>query len=85
MKLRRCQAVLIEPRETPEIDLAALLAGRPRLTPRRRWLALAAHLDAEIELDQAALVLLVSLSPSEWTPRDALLAQGHAAECIDSL
>jgi putative peptide maturation dehydrogenase len=85
MKFRRCHALLIEPRETKEIDLAALVAGQPRLSPRRRWLALAAHLDAEIELDPEALALLGALSPDEWTSHDALLDLGHPADTIESL
>lgn len=83
--LRRCHAVLVEFRESREIDLDALVAGQPRLLTRRRWLALAAHLDAEVELDGDALALLGAVSPQDWTARDDLLAAGHAAATVDAL
>lgn len=85
MRLQRCHALLIEPRETREIDLDALVAGQPRLLARRRWLALAAHLDAETELDAAALALLGAVSPQDWTDRDELLAAGHDPATLDAL
>jgi putative peptide maturation dehydrogenase len=69
MRLRRCLALLIEPRERRELDLEALLLGQPRLRSEHRWIALAAHLDAEIELDDTQLAVLGELSSEEACER----------------
>lgn len=69
MQLRRCHALMIEPRERRELDLEALLMGQPRLRSEHRWIALTAHLDAEIELDDTQLAVLGELSSEEACER----------------
>lgn len=84
MFLRRCHSILLEPRETLELDLAALLAGEPKLQPRLRWIALAAHLDAAIQLDDAQVQLLGSVSSIEPVSR-SLLEQRGGVDAVANL
>lgn len=72
MRLRRCAVLFIEPRETRDFDLARLLSGGTGLVLRREWIALAAHLDEEIVLDEAEVVALGRVSAGEWQPLEAL-------------
>lgn len=72
MRLRRCHALLVEPRETRELDLLALLRGQPRQLSSLRWFALTAHIDAEIELDPDEIPPLGSLSAESAEERSAL-------------
>ncbi|MDV3255808.1 MAG: putative peptide maturation dehydrogenase [Lysobacter sp.] len=66
MRIRRCAVLLLEPREEVGFDLEHLLAGGNGLSRECRWLALAPHLGAEIEVDAAERELLGAVSPSEW-------------------
>jgi putative peptide maturation dehydrogenase len=84
MRLRRCHALLIEPREVRELDLEALLMGQPRLRSTRRWIALAAHIDDEIELSAEQLAALGDIS-SEDAVEHAALAERFGTALIDSL
>ncbi|MBN8482763.1 MAG: hypothetical protein J0L88_14365, partial [Xanthomonadales bacterium] len=84
MQVRRCAHVFIEPRESLGFDLAGLLSGETGLVHEREWIALAAHLDDEIVLDEAAVVLLGQLSADRWQPLDALRA-AHGAAPVDAL
>ena len=67
MRIRRCSVLLLEPREDGTFDLASLLAGGDGLRRTTRWIALAAHLGEEIEVDEAARTLLGMLSPTRWS------------------
>ncbi|MEI2457061.1 putative peptide maturation dehydrogenase [Lysobacter firmicutimachus] len=67
MRIRRCSVLFLEPREDVAFDLSSLLAGGAGLARQRRWLALAAHLDGEIEIDAAQRELLGRISPGEWS------------------
>ena len=71
MKIRRCAVLYIEPREELDIDWAALFAGTSTLSASTRWLALAPHLDREIDVDAADLALLAAVSQSVWSERAA--------------
>ncbi|UHQ23644.1 putative peptide maturation dehydrogenase [Lysobacter sp. 5GHs7-4] len=71
MQVRRCAVVFMEPREEVGFDLRSLLAGGAGLRRQRRWLALAPHLDGEIEIDADERELLGQLSPGEWSAADA--------------
>ncbi|MBD0707259.1 MULTISPECIES: putative peptide maturation dehydrogenase [unclassified Streptomyces] len=86
MRIRRCAVLFLEPREEVAFDLESLLTGGAGLRRTRRWLALAAHLDAEVEVTLEQRELLGRLSPGEWSETDTLNA-GDAAlvpELIDS-
>ena len=72
MLLRRCRHLLIEPRETRSVDLEALLRGEARQLSSRAWIALASHLDAEIELEAEELAALGGLSSEAVEAREVL-------------
>ncbi|MEG3792291.1 putative peptide maturation dehydrogenase [Lysobacter sp. CCNWLW3] len=67
MRVRRCAVVFLEPREEIGFDLQSLLRGGAGLSRRRRWLALAPHLNGEVEIDAEERELLGRLSPGEWS------------------
>ena len=67
MQVRRCKVLYLEPRETVAFDLGVLLAGGDGLDRKRGWVALAAHLGEEVELEDAEVGLLGALSAEAWT------------------
>ncbi|HEY0335019.1 MAG TPA: putative peptide maturation dehydrogenase [Stenotrophomonas sp.] len=67
MRVRRCAIVLLEPREETALDIGALLAGGNGLARRRHWLALAAHLDAPVEVDLAQREALATIPVEAWS------------------
>lgn len=82
MRIRRCSIVFIEPRETLSFDLNSLLQGGNGLHSQRRWLALAPHLDAEVEIDADQRELLGAVGAHAWTAAadvQALAPQACAA------
>ena len=84
MPVRRCAHVFVEPRESLGFDLARLLGGETGIVHEREWIALAAHLDAEVVLDEAQLGVLGRLSADQWQALDALRDE-HGAAPIDAL
>ncbi len=84
MKIRRCQAVLIEPRERLEFDLPLLAAGGTGLHTTLEWVAFAAHQDRGITLNVEEVAVLGAVSPSEWTTY-AELCDAHSSSVIDAL
>lgn len=84
MQVRRCATVLIEPRETIGFDLAELLGGETGVRARLHWVALTAHRDEEIPLDDSEIAVLGALSPSSWESFDEL-SQRHPREVLDVL
>ncbi|MFJ6863386.1 putative peptide maturation dehydrogenase [Streptomyces termitum] len=78
MRVRRCAVLFLEPREEVGFDLDSLLTGGDGLSRTRRWLALAPHLDAEVEVDAPQREFLGRLSPGEWRETESLDA-GEAA------
>jgi putative peptide maturation dehydrogenase len=84
MKIRRCAVLYIEPREELSMDWAALFAGASTLAASTRWLALAPHLDREIEVDAADLAAMGGISQTIWNPR-SLYEERYGAECIARL
>lgn len=66
MRVRRCCLLWLEPREEVAFELDALLAGGNGLRVTRRWLALAPHLQREIEVDALQREALGRLSPQDW-------------------
>lgn len=84
MRLRRCAALWLEPRETAHFDLAALLAGGTGIISRMTWLAHAPQLDAPVPVEQDDVLLLGMLSPRDWVP-SAPLREHHGARRIRRL
>ncbi|HEY0178278.1 MAG TPA: putative peptide maturation dehydrogenase [Dokdonella sp.] len=84
MQVRRCTHLVVEPRERLEFDLALLFAGGTGLTKRREWIALAAHVDDEIVVDDADLAALGAASAEDWHERDALAA-AHGEAVVERL
>ncbi len=72
MKLRRCAALWLEPRELAEFELDALLSGGTGVVSRQAWLAQAPHLPMPIEVSIADAMLLGSLSPEDWVAATAV-------------
>ncbi|HEU4663773.1 MAG TPA: putative peptide maturation dehydrogenase [Dokdonella sp.] len=65
-RLRRCSVLFVEPRETLDLDLAGLLTGGDAFASRCRWVALAPHLDAEVEIDEQELAVLGQVGETPW-------------------
>ncbi|MGY1426249.1 putative peptide maturation dehydrogenase [Lysobacter sp. A289] len=83
MRVRRCAVLFFELREDTSFSLASLLTGGAGLSRVSRWLALAPHLDHEVEVDAVQRELLGSLSPVEWVDADTL--SDHAPGALDRL
>jgi len=81
-RFRRCEILVLEPREEPAFDLASLLGGGAGISRRLRWLALAPHLGTEVEVDERQREFLGSTSATHW---QALPAGGDQAEVCQSL
>lgn len=78
MRLRRCAALWLEPRETARFDLGLLLAGQTGITASMEWFAHAPQLDAPVPVDAEDVALLGALSAQDWI--DAMpLRQRHGA------
>lgn len=75
MLLRRCAIVFVEPRENLDLDLAALFSGVSALGAKVRWVALAPHVDAPLEVDEGEMAALGALGPSLWLERDDCAAR----------
>jgi len=82
--IRRCAILVIEPRERLELDLAGLFGGAQALKASCRWIALAPHLDAEIEIDADELAALGRIGETPWHPF-AQLARDTAPAVLDRL
>ncbi|MES2264339.1 MAG: putative peptide maturation dehydrogenase [Pseudomonadota bacterium] len=84
MKIRRCAVLYIEPREELGIDWSALFSGASSLSSTLRWVALAPHMDDEVEVDAAAVMALGSLGQTVWAER-ATCEQRFGEETIAHL
>lgn len=62
---RRCSVLFLEPREQADFHLDDLFNGGTGLRVTLRWVALAPHLDVEIELDVALMTVLGAVR-TEW-------------------
>lgn len=67
VRIRRCAILFLEPREETAFDLGSLLEGGDGIRSFSRWIALAPHLDYEIEVDATERELLGTVSASRWT------------------
>lgn len=81
---RRCSLLLLEPRESAEFDLDSLFRGGSGLRVSAHWVALAPHLEAEVNVDAEACAILGQVASAEWTAVDVLHARFGAAP-IDRL
>lgn len=84
MLVRRCAILALEPREALEFDLSVLFAGEQALASRVQWLALAAHLPAEVPLEIEDLAVLGALGETLWVERAPLDAR-HGQARIERL
>lgn len=84
MRLRRCHCVVIQPRERFTIDLELMLSETPRLASTFEWVALAAHLDAEVRVDLDEIAVLGKVSAHAWTDRSQLERE-HPTPALRSL
>lgn len=66
MRVRRCAVLMVEPRESLDLDLAGLFAGAEPLRASVRWWALAPHLDDEVEIDEQELIALGRIGETPW-------------------
>lgn len=69
MKLRRCAVLYLEPREELSINWKSVLSGGNALGASTRWVALAPHLDLEIDVSAEQLAALGALSQTVWIAR----------------
>lgn len=67
MLIRRCVILLIEPRERLEFAFDSVLEGGDGMRPKREWLALAPHLDAEVPLETGDIEPLGTIPVHAWT------------------
>ena len=84
MPLRRAAHVMLEPRERIEFDLGDLVAGGDGLGSQLEWIAILPHAAREIPVTADDAVALGAISPSRWTPRDAL-ESAHSPHVIEAL
>lgn len=84
MQMRRCSIVFIEPREQLELDVAGLLRGASAIQSTVRLLALAPHVDAEIELEMDEVAALARIGETVWQTREDLL-ENVSAEVLGRL
>ena len=69
---RRCAVLMIEPREQLRLDVTSLLAGDNALASHMSCVALAPHLDAEIELDADELLAMMHIGETPWLSMEKL-------------
>jgi len=84
VQLRRPHVLLVERRDAPAFSLASLLAGGDGVVRESRWLALAPHLDAEVEVSLAELAVLEAV-PAEGSVAEAELGARFGAGTVARL
>lgn len=65
-KIRRCRYIYIEPREVVDLDLRQLLNLSDRPETARRWVAIAPHLEDEVDVSEEELLLLGAVGYTHW-------------------
>lgn len=75
MQVRRCAVLYLEPREDVRFHLEQLLQGGSGLARHHRWVALAPHLQQEIELESEHIDTLHRLPQEQWIDRSELSAE----------
>lgn len=84
MRLRRCALLVIEPRETQELDLPSLFGGGDGLAAQRRLVALAPHLQREVEIEAADVAVLAAVPVQRWSEAD-VLEREHGRDAVQRL
>jgi putative peptide maturation dehydrogenase len=84
MRIRRCSALTIEPRERLELNLSLLSKGGNGLHSIVEQMAIAPHLESEVLLTPDEVATLCSLSPSRWAPW-VDLAHTRSASVLEAL
>jgi len=84
VRVRRCAAVMFEPRERVHFSLDSILSGGSAIDRTAEWIALAPHADGETPVDINEIETLGVISASEWVELDELKSR-HPHEVLDSL
>lgn len=84
MRLRRCALLVIEPRETLALDLPSLFDGGDGLAAQRCLVALAPHLQREVELEAADVAVLAAVPVERWSEAEALEHE-HGRDALQRL
>lgn len=79
MRIRRCAALWLEPREVAHFELEALLEGGTGVISTMQWFAHAPLLEAPRPVDVQDVALLGELSPSDWIDDASLRERFDAA------
>ena len=79
MRIRRCAALWLEPREETRFDLDVLLAGGTGVVSSMQWFAHAPQRDEPMDVDAGDVVLLGELSPLDWVAATPLRAHHGTA------
>jgi putative peptide maturation dehydrogenase len=79
MLIRRCAVLFIEPREDLDVDWSSLFAGRDAIGATVRWIALAPHLEQEVEIGAGEVAALGGIGLTLWRERESCEAQCHPA------
>ncbi|WP_373991954.1 putative peptide maturation dehydrogenase [Duganella sp. BuS-21] len=69
MKLRRCAVLYLESREALAIDWKSVLSGGNALAASTHWVALAPHLDLELDVGAAQVAALGAIGQTVWSER----------------
>ena len=78
LHVRRCSILLLEPREHADFDLEELINGGVGLRVSLRWVALAPHLDREVEVSAVECNILGQVRSTDWMPVDVMQEQFDA-------
>jgi len=84
MLIRRCAVLLIEPREELGLDLKAMFSGGDALAASVRWVALAPHLDREVDISAVEVEILGALGQTVWR-HSAVLEQEWGGDALARL
>lgn len=84
MLIRRCAILFLQPRESVGFDLTLLFQGESGLDARQTWVALAPHLETEVEVDAVQREVLGRIGETRWVERCVLEAE-HGEACIEAL
>ncbi|MHA4871148.1 putative peptide maturation dehydrogenase [Duganella sp. PWIR1] len=69
MKLRRCAVLYLESREALAIDWKSVLSGGNALAASTHWVALAPHLDVELDVSAEQVAALGAIGQTVWSER----------------
>lgn len=78
-RIRRCEILLLEPRESADFDLQDLLSGGNGIRRQMRWVALAPHLGEPVDVDAMQRELLGRIGATQW--QDVPADEDELAAC----